>query len=66
LVHPVRERFVPVARAADLEVIRIAREHLRPRDEPGVASPGASRVDLHAALVHRPPDKLAQGDTPHL
>ena len=28
LVHPVRERFVPVARATDLEVIRTAREHL--------------------------------------
>src|SRR5689334_22061709 len=50
LVHPVRERFVPVARAADLEVIRIAREHLRPPKEPLVPSPGASRADLHAAL----------------
>jgi hypothetical protein len=54
LVHPVRERFVPVPRAADLEVIRTAREQLRPRAEPAVASPGLSRVDLHAALIHRP------------
>ena len=57
LVHPVRERFVPVARAADLEVIRIAREHLRPPKEPLVPSPGASRADLHAALIHRPPKR---------
>ena len=54
LVHPVRERFVPVARATDLEVIRTAREHLRPPEEPSVSSPGTSRADLHAALVHRP------------
>jgi hypothetical protein len=54
LVHPVRERFVPVARAADLEVIRTAREHLRPPEEPSVWSPGTSRADLHAALIHRP------------
>src|SRR5439155_16916499 len=30
LVHPVRERFVQVARATDLQVIRTAREQLRP------------------------------------
>jgi hypothetical protein len=66
LVHPVRERFVPVARAADLEVIRTTREHLRPRAESAVASPGASRVDLHAALIHRPTEKGAQFDVPGL
>jgi hypothetical protein len=66
LVQPVRERFVPVARPADLEVIRTAREHLRPRAQPAVALPDASRVDLHAALVHRPPDKLTQRDPPRL
>ena len=51
---------------ADLEVIRTARKHLRPRAEPAVASPGASRVDLHAALIHRPPEKGAQSDVPGL
>ena len=66
LVHPVRERFLPVARAADLEVIRIARQQLRPAAEAVVTSPGQSRVDLHAALLHRPPAKPARGDTPHL
>jgi hypothetical protein len=66
LVQPVRERFVPVARAADLQVIRTAREHLRPPAEPAPTSPGTSRVDLHAALVHRPPEKGAQSDVPGL
>lgn len=66
LVHPVRERFIPVARAADLQVIRTAREHLRPPAEPTVSSAGPSRVDLHAALIHRPPPKGAQSDAPGL
>ena len=66
LVHPVRERFVPVARAADLEVIQIARRELCPAAQVVVASPGPSRVELHAALVHRPPDRPAPGHAPHL
>lgn len=66
LVHPARERFVPVARAADLDVIRTVREHLRPHPEPHLPSPGASRVDLHAALVHRPPEKGTRSDVPYL
>lgn len=66
LVHPVRERFVPGARAADLEVIRTAREYLRPQEEPAVAWPGPSRVELHAALIHRPPEKGARRDAPRL
>ena len=66
LVHPVRERFVPVARATDLDVIRTVREHLRPPAEPTMATPGASRVDLHAALIHRPPQKGARPDVPNL
>lgn len=66
LVHPVRERFVPVARAADLDVIRTAREHLRPAEEPTTSSAGTSRADLHAALVHRPPKGSSRPDTPRL
>jgi hypothetical protein len=66
LVHPVRERFVPVARAADLDVIRTAREHLRPQEEPTVSSAGTSRADLHAALIHRPPAKEPRRDPPRL
>jgi hypothetical protein len=66
LVHPVRERFVPVARAADLQVIRTAHEHLRAPEEPAASSAGASRADLQAALIHRPPSKGAQSDVPGL
>ena len=54
LVRPVRERFVPVTSATDLEVMRTVRERLRPKDEPPMATPGPTRVDLHAALIHRP------------
>lgn len=66
LVHPVRERFVPVARAADLDVIRTAREHLRPPEEPTTSSAGTSRANLHADLVHRPPKGSSRPDTPRL
>jgi hypothetical protein len=65
LVHPVRERYVPVARATDLEVVRTAREHLRPPEEPTVWSAGTSRADLHAALIHRPPSRGTR-DAPSL
>ena len=54
LIHSVRERFAPVARATDLDVIRTAREHLRPPEAPTVSPAGTSRADLHAALIHRP------------
>ena len=66
LVHPISERFVPVARAADLEVIRTAREHLRPPDEPTASSAGTSRADLHAALIHRSLPRGARPDGPSL
>jgi hypothetical protein len=66
LVHPVRERFVPVTRPGALDVIRTARERLRPDPESLPDSPGVSRVDLHAALVHRPPEKGASPDVPYL
>lgn len=54
LVHPVRERFVPVTSATDLEVVTTARERLRPKDEVPMSVPGPTRVDLHSALIHRP------------
>jgi len=54
LVSPVRERFVPVARATDLAVVRTVRERLRPREPLPSATPGRTRVDLHSALFHRP------------
>ena len=54
LVRPVRERFVPVTSATDLAVVKTVRERLRPKDEPPMATPGPTRVDLHSALIHRP------------
>ena len=66
LVHPVRERFVPVARATDLDVIRTARNQLRAAAQPATSTPGASRVDLHAALIHRPPERGSRPDIPTL
>lgn len=66
LVHPVRERFAPVERTADLDVIRTARERLRPAARPAAATPGGNRVDLHAALVHRPSEHRPPSDAPTL
>ncbi|WP_244928555.1 hypothetical protein [Nocardioides sp. W7] len=54
LVHPVRERFVPITSATDLAVVKTVRERLRPKDDPPEATPGPTRVDLHSALIHRP------------
>ena len=54
LVHPVRERFVPITTASDLPVIETVRKHLRPTtNTPAPATPDATRVDLHSALAHR-------------
>ncbi len=54
LVQPMRERFVPVATATDLAVVRTVRERLRPHATAPAATPGPTRVDLHSALIHRP------------
>ncbi|WP_185996262.1 hypothetical protein [Nocardioides campestrisoli] len=54
LIHPVRDRFVPVSNATDLEVIRTVRDRLRPREPVLMATPGATRVELHSAVLHRP------------
>jgi len=61
LVRPVRERFVPVTTATDLEVVRTVRERLRPREPVPSATPGPSRVELHTALIHRPEPGRALG-----
>jgi hypothetical protein len=65
LVQPVRERFVPVASATDLAVVRTARQRLRPRASIPATTPGATRVDLHLALIHRPV-KRGSPDAPGL
>ena len=54
LVAPVRERFMPVDRAANPELMETIRGRLRSRQERAAPTPGPTRADLHAALIHRP------------
>ena len=54
LVQPDRERYIPVTRAGDLDVVQTVRNELRPRPRIEAVGPGPSRTDLHAALIHRP------------
>lgn len=65
LVHPVRERYHPVSRCTDLDVIQTVRAELRPRPRLEAPGPGSTRADLHAALIHRP-TKGEINDVPHL
>ena len=65
LVQPVRERYVPISRASDLDLVRTVREQLRPHQLVGVAGPGPTRAQLHAALIHRPM-KGVNADVLHL
>lgn len=53
LVRPVRQRFVPITAATNLAVVETVREQLRPKDIMPLAAPDPTRVDLHAALIHR-------------
>lgn len=54
LVQPVRERYRPLTSADELPLVSAVREHLRPPTQPCVTGPGATRAELHAALIHRP------------
>jgi len=54
LVAPVRERFMPVNSAANPELMETIRGRLRPRQGRATPTPGPTRADLHAALIHRP------------
>lgn len=53
MIVPTEEKFVPVTRASDLDVVRTLRERLRPLP-PGAApaSPGRSRAELYTATLH--------------
>ncbi|WP_310964138.1 hypothetical protein [Nocardioides terrisoli] len=53
LVAPVRERFTPIDRSANKELVR-AVHGLVPHIEPEPATPGRSRSALHSALIHHP------------
>jgi hypothetical protein len=55
LVAPVRERFVPVDRGANPELVETVRGRLqRHPAELQQPTPGTTRADIHAALIHRP------------
>lgn len=67
LVHQVEDKFVPVTRISDLAVGRTIHERLRPPPpKVGPSSPGTSRADLHAAIVHRPLQQGVSPDVPNL
>lgn len=62
LVQPVRERYVPVSLANELDVVQTVRDELRPRPRLEPVGPVPTRADLHAALIHRP----TKGDINHV
>jgi hypothetical protein len=67
LIVPTEEKFVPVTRASDLDVVQTLREQLRPPPpDPGPASPGRSRAELHTAILHRPSNRGANPDVHRL
>jgi hypothetical protein len=61
LIAPVRERFIPIDRIANRDLIEMVRGDLLPKHEVAPASPGPARADLHAALIHRPGGRGAVG-----
>jgi hypothetical protein len=54
LVAPVRERFTPIDRTTDRDLIQTVRGRLVAPDGQPAVTPEKSRAELHAALVHRP------------
>lgn len=67
LIVPTEQKFVPVTRASELDIVRTLRERFRP-PSPGAepASPGRSRAELHTAIVHRPVPRDIRSETPRL
>lgn len=65
-VQPVRQRYRPITTGEDLAVLRTVREQLRPRTAARPNGPGASRAELQAALVHRPPGRRQSRTAPRL
>lgn len=61
LVAPVRERFGPVDRGANPELLETIRGRLRPHPAEIQSTPGPTRADLHAALIHRPEGRSSNG-----
>lgn len=62
LVHGVRERFMPITTPIRSDLIRLARElPLSTRTPDPQAAARASRLDLEAAIRHRPPRRPTRG-----
>ena len=61
ITQPVRERFRPITNTSDLPALNTVREQLRPVTTERPVGPGASRAELHAALVHRAPSRWEPG-----
>ncbi|MCL2611724.1 MAG: hypothetical protein FWD95_00655 [Nocardioidaceae bacterium] len=64
LVSPVRERFMPVDRSLNKELVDASRGLIQ-RGPTEPAAPGLSRSLLHSALIHRP-SRGAIPDGPHI
>ncbi|MEP9382880.1 hypothetical protein [Nocardioides sp. KR10-350] len=62
MVSPVRERFMPLDRSVNTELVDAVRG-LLPRDPAEPVAPGLSRSVLHSALIHRP---AAAADSPQI
>lgn len=62
LVKPTRQRYVPMTADVCQELLELVRDELRPQAETPRAPKraAASRVELAAALVHRPEPRRAQ------
>ncbi|HET8602966.1 MAG TPA: hypothetical protein VFM09_03500, partial [Marmoricola sp.] len=63
LVSPVRERFMPLDRTTNKDLLDAARG-LVPPMEPMRSAPGRSRSVLHSALLHRPKTRRADPGIP--
>jgi hypothetical protein len=64
MVAPPRERYLPLGDVENTEIVRLARDRLRPvptRDQ-GPPQAARSRAELHAAIVHQP-DRRPAGPT---
>jgi len=67
MVFPTEEKFIPVSRASDLDVVRTLRDRLRPPPpDSGTAAPGRTRADLHTAILHRPASRGTRSEAPQL
>ena len=65
LVTPTRERFMPLDRSANKDLVSAVRG-LVPRVEPEHATPGRSRSALHSALIHQPVARRTEPGIPGL